>query len=47
MLNAALRAAVEHHAFRPAGPGADAASARADLATTVRTALAVAAAGIV
>ncbi|MFI7350459.1 TetR/AcrR family transcriptional regulator [Streptomyces sp. NPDC049936] len=47
MLNAALRAAVEHHAFRPAGPGADAASARADLARTVRTALAVAAAGIV
>ncbi|MGW5972801.1 TetR/AcrR family transcriptional regulator [Streptomyces sp. NPDC055186] len=46
MLNAALRAAVEHHAYRTAGPDTGSAAARADLVATVRTALAVAAAGI-
>ncbi|OVZ99607.1 TetR family transcriptional regulator [Streptomyces sp. CS113] len=46
MLNAALRAAVEHHAYRTTEPGTDAASARADLAETLRTALAVTAAGL-
>ncbi|MFI7389459.1 TetR/AcrR family transcriptional regulator [Streptomyces tendae] len=46
MLNAALRAAVEHHAYRTTEPSTDAASARADLAETLRTALAVTAAGL-
>ncbi|WP_217249886.1 TetR/AcrR family transcriptional regulator [Streptomyces sp. AC602_WCS936] len=46
MLNAALRAAVEHHAYRTTEPGADPATARADLAATLRTALAVTAAGL-
>ncbi|XMA35644.1 hypothetical protein O1157_00765 [Streptomyces albogriseolus] len=43
LLNAALRAAVEHHAWHTADP----ATARADLETALRTALAVAAAGLV
>jgi hypothetical protein len=46
MLNAALRASVEHYAWRSddeeAGPG----TARADLAAAVRSALVVAAQGI-
>lgn len=46
MLNAALRAAVEHHAYRATGPSTDPAAARADLAETLRTALAVTAAGL-
>ncbi|MEW1868599.1 TetR/AcrR family transcriptional regulator [Streptomyces caelestis] len=46
MFNAALRAAVEHHAYRTAEPGPDPAAARADLAETLRTALAIAAAGL-
>ena len=46
MLNAALRAAVEHHAYRTAEPGIDAATARAELAATLRTALAAVAAGL-
>ncbi|MGX1515785.1 TetR/AcrR family transcriptional regulator [Streptomyces collinus] len=46
MLNAALRAAVEHHAYRTTEPSTDTAAARADLAETLRTALAVTAAGL-
>ncbi|MFE0807491.1 TetR/AcrR family transcriptional regulator [Streptomyces sp. NPDC058794] len=46
MLNAALRAAVEHHAYRTTEPGTDPATARAGLAATLRTALAVTAAGL-
>ncbi|MGZ3096934.1 TetR/AcrR family transcriptional regulator [Streptomyces sp. H72] len=46
MLNAALRAAVEHHAYRTAEPAIDAATARAELAVTLRTALAATAAGL-
>ncbi|KOV35620.1 TetR/AcrR family transcriptional regulator [Streptomyces sp. XY152] len=46
MFNAALRAAVEHHAYRVTEPGPDPAAARADLAETLRTALAIAAAGL-
>ncbi|MEU3901439.1 hypothetical protein [Streptomyces sp. NPDC045251] len=46
MLNAALRAAVEHHAYRTTEPDTDPATARADLAATLRTALAVTAAGL-
>ncbi|WP_267714460.1 TetR/AcrR family transcriptional regulator [Streptomyces sp. CoH17] len=46
MLNAALRAAVEHHAHRSAASGSEAAPAHADLATTLRTALALAATGV-
>ncbi|WP_309063944.1 TetR/AcrR family transcriptional regulator [Streptomyces sp.] len=46
MLNAALRAAVEHHAYRTTEPGTDPATARADLAATLRTALTVTAAGL-
>jgi AcrR family transcriptional regulator len=46
MLNAALRAAVEHHAYRTAGPSAGPSAARADLAATLRTALAVVEAGL-
>ncbi|MGC2997930.1 TetR/AcrR family transcriptional regulator [Streptomyces sp. G35A] len=47
MLNAALRAAVEHHAYRATEPGPDPVAARADLATTLRTALAIMEAGLV
>ncbi|ANJ10709.1 TetR/AcrR family transcriptional regulator [Streptomyces parvulus] len=46
MLNAALRAAVERHAYRTAEPATDTATARTDLATTLRTALAAVAAGL-
>jgi AcrR family transcriptional regulator len=46
MLNAALRAAVEHHAYRKTGPRTDPATAGADLAKTLRTALAVMEAGL-
>ncbi|MEU9350464.1 TetR family transcriptional regulator [Streptomyces griseoloalbus] len=46
MLNAALRAAVEHHAYRTTEPAAGPEAARADLAATLRTALAVTAAGL-
>ncbi|MFE0820336.1 TetR/AcrR family transcriptional regulator [Streptomyces sp. NPDC058847] len=46
MLNAALRAAVEHHAYRTTEPHTDPATARAGLAATLRTALAVTAAGL-
>ncbi|MBD0421584.1 TetR family transcriptional regulator [Streptomyces sp. TRM S81-3] len=46
MLNAALRAAVEHHAWRTAEPGTSPATARADLAATLRTALTTAATGL-
>ncbi|MFE0180346.1 TetR/AcrR family transcriptional regulator [Streptomyces olivaceus] len=46
MLNAALRAAVEHHAYRTAEPAADPAAVRADLTASVRTALSAAAAGV-
>ncbi|MFG3110003.1 TetR/AcrR family transcriptional regulator [Streptomyces tendae] len=46
MLNAALRAAVEHHAYRTTEPISDPAAVRADLAQTLRTALAVTAAGL-
>ncbi|ANB04850.1 TetR family transcriptional regulator [Streptomyces ambofaciens] len=46
MFNAALRAAVEHHAWETAGTDGDAASARAGLTTTLRTALRTAAAGL-
>lgn len=46
MLNAALRAAVEHHAYRTTEPNTDPATARADLVATLRTALAVTAAGL-
>jgi AcrR family transcriptional regulator len=46
MLNAALRAAVEHHAYGTTEPGTDPATARADLAENLRTALAVTAAGL-
>lgn len=37
MFNAALRAAVEHHAWHTADTSADAATARAELAATLRT----------
>ncbi|MEV7016012.1 helix-turn-helix domain-containing protein [Streptomyces sp. NPDC093991] len=46
MFNAALRAAVEHHAYRTVEPSPDPAAARADLAATLRTALAITAAGL-
>ncbi|MFD3486608.1 TetR/AcrR family transcriptional regulator [Streptomyces sp. NPDC058665] len=46
MLNAALRAAVEHHAYRTPEPGAGPEAERADLAASLRTALAVTAAGL-
>ncbi len=39
MLNAALRAAVEHHAYRSAEPESGPVPAQADLAATLRTAL--------
>ncbi|MFF5256253.1 TetR/AcrR family transcriptional regulator [Streptomyces leeuwenhoekii] len=44
MFNAALRAAVEHHAWHAAGPAP--ATARAELAATLRSALAVATEGL-
>ncbi|WP_208298289.1 hypothetical protein [Streptomyces sp. BK208] len=46
MLNTALRAAVEHHADRTADPDAGSAATRVDLAAALRTALALAAAGL-
>ncbi|KUN19833.1 TetR family transcriptional regulator [Streptomyces antibioticus] len=46
MFNAALRAAVEHYAWRVDGEDADAARAEAELADTMRSALALAARGI-
>ncbi|MFI1566474.1 TetR/AcrR family transcriptional regulator [Streptomyces sp. NPDC020490] len=46
MFNAALRAAVEHHAWRTAEAGPDRATAEAELARTLRTALATAAQGV-
>lgn len=45
MLNAALRAAVEHHAHRTAEPGTTPAAARADLEAALRTALTLTSAG--
>ncbi len=46
MLNAALRAAVEHHAYRSAEPESGPVPAQADLAATLRTALDLTAAGL-
>ncbi|MEV7890501.1 TetR/AcrR family transcriptional regulator [Streptomyces sp. NPDC002817] len=46
MFNAALRSAVEHYAWRPAEAEADRARAEADLAATMRSALAVVAEGL-
>jgi AcrR family transcriptional regulator len=46
MLNAALRMAVEHHAWHGTAPPTDPAGARAELAATLREALTVAAAGL-
>lgn len=46
MLNAALRAAVEHHATRSADPDLSPAGITADLEATLRTALDLAAAGV-
>lgn len=46
MFNAALRAAVEHYAWRVEGDERDAARAEAELADTMRSALAVAARGL-
>ncbi|MFI6035833.1 TetR/AcrR family transcriptional regulator [Streptomyces sp. NPDC051315] len=46
MFNAALRAAVEQHAWRTAGTREDRAAARAGLADAIRSALAVAADGL-
>ncbi|MBE8470294.1 TetR/AcrR family transcriptional regulator [Streptomyces justiciae] len=46
MFNAALRAAVEHYAWRVEGEETDAARAEAELADTMRSALAVAARGL-
>lgn len=46
MLNAALRAAVEHHAYREADFDASPETGRVDAAASMRTALAVAAAGL-
>ncbi|MFB7086969.1 hypothetical protein [Streptomyces sp. NPDC056296] len=45
-LNAALRAAVEHHAWHTADTRADAATARTELAATLRTAVRAAADGL-
>lgn len=47
MFNAALRSAVEHYAWRPADAEADRARAEEELATTMRSALAVVAEGLV
>ncbi|MGW2051703.1 TetR/AcrR family transcriptional regulator [Streptomyces sp. NPDC001858] len=46
MFNAALRAAVEHHAWRAADPAADPATVRAELAEAIRAALVVASEGV-
>ncbi|MFF0013870.1 TetR/AcrR family transcriptional regulator [Streptomyces sp. NPDC005374] len=46
MFNAALRAAVEHHAWRTADAGTERATAEAELIETLRSALAVAAQGV-
>lgn len=46
MLNAALRAALEHHAYRSAEPDSGPATAPAGLAATLRTALVLAEAGL-
>lgn len=46
MFNAALRAAVEHHAWRTADPATDRATAETELMETLRSALAVAAGGV-
>ncbi|MFF4801063.1 TetR/AcrR family transcriptional regulator [Streptomyces sp. NPDC001351] len=46
MFNAALRAAVEHYAWRTADAEPDRATAEAELTATMRSALAVAAAGL-
>ncbi|WP_329213663.1 TetR/AcrR family transcriptional regulator [Streptomyces sp. NBC_01485] len=46
MFNAALRAAVEHHAWRADDPATDPATTRAELAEAVRTALEVASEGL-
>ncbi|MFJ2021388.1 acyl-CoA-like ligand-binding transcription factor [Streptomyces nodosus] len=46
MFNAALRAAVEHHAWRTVDEPADPATARDGLTATVRSALAVVAEGL-
>ncbi|MFF4586349.1 hypothetical protein [Streptomyces sp. NPDC001388] len=46
MFNAALPAAVDHHAWRTADPVTDPAAVRAGLAEAVRSALAVAAEGL-
>ncbi|MFD7705978.1 TetR/AcrR family transcriptional regulator [Streptomyces sp. NPDC059785] len=46
VLNSALRAAVEHYAWRTDGGARDPAAAEAELAATMRSALAIAAAGL-
>lgn len=46
MFNAALRAAVEHHAWHTPPPGTDRATPETELMATLRTALAVAAGGV-
>ncbi|CCK32465.1 TetR family transcriptional Regulator [Streptomyces davaonensis JCM 4913] len=46
MFNAALRAAVEHHAWHTADPAPDAAATRAGLESALRTALELAARGL-
>ncbi|CAL9613932.1 hypothetical protein SUDANB58_05698 [Streptomyces sp. enrichment culture] len=46
MLNAALRAAVEHHAYRTTDPGSDREEALADLIGNLRTAVAMTSAGL-
>nr|WP_306432867.1 hypothetical protein [Streptomyces harenosi] len=46
MFDAALRAAVEHHAWHAAGPAPAPAEARAELAAALRSALAVATQGL-
>ncbi|WP_328784770.1 hypothetical protein OIE52_06215 [Streptomyces canus] len=46
MFNAALRAAVEHHAWQTADTGTERATAEAELMETLRSALAVAAGGV-
>ncbi|MCX5374649.1 TetR/AcrR family transcriptional regulator [Streptomyces sp. NBC_00015] len=46
MFNAALRAAVEHHAWHAEATGTDPATARAELAEALRSALAVASEGL-
>ncbi|MFJ8789894.1 TetR/AcrR family transcriptional regulator [Streptomyces sp. NPDC102462] len=46
MFNAALRAAIEHYAWRIEGESADATTAEAELTATLRSALALVAAGL-